>query len=151
MVWEGSIIRHQLIDNNGHFIDKDIIEEQFQIDIGFMEYISLGKAIPTEWKKKLREIPFTPDIETDINLCVTLGEEYIKLKSLKTKNIPIFGKSQNPHPNSCINMEWRVRCKHPKMGRQGIFTRQKLCSRYCYANWTCIANVPDCVAVKKSI
>ena len=34
---------------------------------------------------------------------------------------------------------------------RAYFTRQKLCSRYCYANWTCIAFVQDYVAVKKSI
>ena len=56
----GLLYIHQLIDNSGYFVDRYILEEQLEIDIYFLEYISICNAIPAEWKKILKETPPIP-------------------------------------------------------------------------------------------
>ena len=42
-----------IVDNAGEFLNVDILEAKFDIQINFLEYYSLRSAIPREWKQKL--------------------------------------------------------------------------------------------------
>ena len=76
------------MDINGNCVDKDILEEQFQLDIGFMEYLSLRTAVPAEWKRKLRKrSPIFPDLESENKIFLKVNEKQMDLKSLRTKGI----------------------------------------------------------------
>ena len=87
-------------------IDKDSLEEQFQLDIDFMEYLSLRTAVPAEWKRKLRErSPILPDLESENKILLKVNEKQIDLKSLRTKGIYKIFQNQQIHTPSAV-LKW---------------------------------------------
>ena len=98
----GLLYIHQLIDNNGYFVDRYILEEQLEIDICFLEYISICNAIPAEWKKILKETPPIPDLQTNRNIFIKIDDKKLDLKDLRTKKIYKIYQNQQIFTPTCI-------------------------------------------------
>ena len=101
-LYNGLLYIHQLIDNNGYFVDRYILEEQLEIDICFLEYISICNAIPAELKKILKETPPIPDLQTNRNIFIKIDDKKLDLKDLRTKKIYKIYQNQQIFTPTCI-------------------------------------------------
>jgi hypothetical protein len=53
---KGIIMFHDLLDDNGNFMERENLSRKFEVEIGVMEYNSLKAAIPQSWKRSVKEM-----------------------------------------------------------------------------------------------
>jgi hypothetical protein len=53
---KGIILFHDILDENGNFLELQELANKFNIEIPFMEYNSLKSAIPRDWKRLVKKM-----------------------------------------------------------------------------------------------
>ena len=99
---------HDILDNEGNFINIAKLEELFNFKCDFMKYNSLKDSIPKEWREKLKTIKVNrDDITIHDNLFIDFGTYNLPIKYTSNREIywKLVKKIQIPH---VTKIKWEV-------------------------------------------
>ena len=51
---QGIMFIDDIVDDNGFFLDTDVLQDNFNINVSFLEYFQLRSAIPGGWRQIVR-------------------------------------------------------------------------------------------------
>jgi hypothetical protein len=85
---KGITILHDIIDENGAFKEIEVLSNQFDLKIGFMEYNSLKLAIPQAWKRAVKNMKIPSHaISNEEQPYLTCGNRLLALSIAKNRDV----------------------------------------------------------------
>jgi hypothetical protein len=91
---------HDIIDNEGKFLQNTEIESLYGLKCKFLQYNSLKDAIPKTWREKPKTIQVNRDtIQSNENLSLLINKQLLPINIITNKDIywELIKKIQLPH------------------------------------------------------